>query len=370
MPEQRYRQAFSWEPHGQFQLAFANGAAVLCGGIEDPGSWEGPNVNWVWIDEARNIPTPDAFKVLNGRIRIAGPMGTPPQMWMTTTTKMNWLYEYFGPLSVNALGEVDDPFADLKMNCKDVTLMTADNMDNLEDGYANNRSLGLSDAERQVLLEGAWVNIGDERRFLDSMLWWDACQEVLPMLDPREPMVVALDAGVSHDTFGMVAVTRHPHPNRRRTDVAVRFAQAWTPPPGGKLDFGSPDGPEQTLRELCKRYNVIRVRYDPYQLHDMATRLSREKVAVAVEFAQGSERLEADTALRDIILRRGIAHDGNRELYHHLDNADAQLDGSGRKMRIVKRASALKVDLAVALSMAVYDILSSPLSASWGAIIA
>lgn len=369
VPNQRYRQSFSWEPRSQFQLAFQNGATVLCGGIEDPGSWEGPNVNWVWIDEARNIPQPDAFKVLNGRARIMGPQGIPPQLWLTTTTAMHWLFDYFGPVQVDDNGEVIDPYADLKDSRIDVVLRTADNVENLSPDYVAERSMGLSEVEQQVLLEGAWAAIDSPDRFIESILWWDACQEQLPPLG-REPMVLALDAGIAHDSFGIVGVTRHYNPTRRKTDLAVRYARAWVPPIGGKLDFGMDDGPEQAIRALCRTFNVIRVRYDPYQLHDLTTRLTKERVAVFVEFNQGADRMEADTALRDLILRRGIAHDGNADLRRHLDNADRKLDTQARKMRLVKRTAALKIDLAVALSMAAHDALTMPLPPGWGAIVA
>ncbi len=40
-----------------------------------------------------------------------------------------------------------------------------------------------------------------------------------------------------------------------------------------------------------------------------------------------------------------------------MDNADKKLSDDGRRMRIVKREEALKVDLAVCLSMASYECL-------------
>ena len=64
----------------------------------------------------------------------------------------------------------------------------------------------------------------------------------------------------------------------------------------------------------------------------------------------------ADKQLLDLITARKALHDGNKELRAHIDNADRKSDGTG-KLRIVKRSETQKVDLAVALSMAVAECL-------------
>jgi hypothetical protein len=204
--------------------------------------------------------------------------------------------------------------------------------------------------------EEAFQATGNER-FLPSMLLWDACREDLPQLGVKEPMVVAMDAATSGDSFAVTGVTRHPAP-ARHMDIAVRGVRAWVPPKGGQIDFqGTPDnpGPELFVRGLAKQFNIVQICYDPYQLHDMATRMRKDGVAWLKEFSQAGARLEADKALSDLILQRRIAHDGNPTLRAHIDNADRKPDIETRKLRIVKRESSLKVDLAVALSMASYE---------------
>ena len=98
VPEQRYRSKFSWEPRAPFSLAFRNGTTLLCGGIDDPGAWEGPNVSFIHFDEPRRKKTAYALKTLAGRPRIPGPKGEPPQFYLTTTPRKHWLHEYYGPL--------------------------------------------------------------------------------------------------------------------------------------------------------------------------------------------------------------------------------------------------------------------------------
>lgn len=66
---------------------FDTGAKVYYGGIDDPESWEGPNLNWVWFDEAARKRDKRAFDVLLSRVRI----GKNPQLFMTTTPRPHWL---------------------------------------------------------------------------------------------------------------------------------------------------------------------------------------------------------------------------------------------------------------------------------------
>jgi hypothetical protein len=66
---------------------------VYYGGIENEAGWAGPNVNWVWFDEAARKNTRKAFDVLAARIRI----GVQPQLFITTTPRgvNHWLYDLF-----------------------------------------------------------------------------------------------------------------------------------------------------------------------------------------------------------------------------------------------------------------------------------
>lgn len=183
-------------------------------------------------------------------------------------------------------------------------------------------------------------------RFLSDIALWDVCREELPPLDGNTPCVLAMDAGESNDTFATVIVSRHP---ARPNVVAVRYARAYVPVGGQPLDF---DAIEQDIRNLCKEHAVTELTYDPMLLGQMIRRLKEKPVTVYTPFPQGAQRLEADKQLLDAILQRQITHDGNAQLREHLDNADKKVDDEGRRLRIVKREYAKKIDLAVALSMA------------------
>lgn len=190
--------------------------------------------------------------------------------------------------------------------------------------------------------------------------WWDACVEktLKPLMDPQTgvvdqtPIILALDAGVTNDLFGVVAVSRHPE---RHDEVAVRAVRAWHPPKNGQINF---DDVEKWVRLICETHNVVQITYDGYQLVDMVQRMKRDRVAWCKEFAQGDERLEADSDLRQLILRRRVAHSGEPDLRQHVLNAVAAVpDGEDTKLRIKKRMPKSKVDLLVALSMGVHRCL-------------
>lgn len=192
--------------------------------------------------------------------------------------------------------------------------------------------------------------------------WWDACADSgIQPLDPYDEMVIALDAGVSSDCFAMVAVSR----DRRFNDysggddstpdhLVRRYARAWTPPRGGKLKFsGYPESPLAELRRLCAKYNVVQVTYDPWQLEHFASEFRDEWTNDVVPFTQNTERAVADKRLYDMIRTKRFHHAGERdELRTHILNADKDVSGDERRLRIVKRDDTKKIDLAVALSMA------------------
>jgi phage terminase large subunit-like protein len=203
--------------------------------------------------------------------------------------------------------------------------------------YAQEAAI-LLPGEFQRVHRNAWVT--SENVFVPGE-WWDACKGNPPDFASAAPVVVGMDAGVSNDCFALVGVSRVGD------QVYVRFVRIWKPPKGGAIDFAEP---ERALRKLKTQYNVVQVAYDPYQLHDLATRLRRDGVAWFREFSQGQDRLIADKNLYDAIRDRRITHDGNTDLAAHIRNANAKTEGD--KLRIVKRAEHLKVDCAVALSMA------------------
>lgn len=186
--------------------------------------------------------------------------------------------------------------------------------------------------------------------------WWTACEDAeLPPLKKGEPVVLAADAAVTKDSFSLLATSRHP---THSEDTCVRYARRWLPPKGGRINFqGTPEnpGPEMEIERLLNEMNVVQLAYDPTQLEDMMGRLRRKRSVWAKPFDQGVKRLIADEALRDRIMERRIHHSGEPDLQEHIKNADAKVDTTERKIRIVKKEGGGHIDLAVCLSMADFE---------------
>ncbi len=353
----RYREQEGWEPKQAFTLVFYNKeteiySELICGGAKEDkiGTWEGPNVNFVHFDEARGHKTPNALKVFDGRARIPGPSNEPPQIYLTTTPRKHWLFEYFGPITDN------DRFTDFKRDSFVATVLTEENIANLDINFVRQRAQTLTESEKRVLLYAEWEDESDVEKFV-QIIWWDNCQESSQPITRNEPAIIALDAatgsenpGYIADCFAMIMVTRHPH---RKEDVIVRYCGIWEPPQGKLLDFAPI---ELELRRLCREFSIIEVAYDPHQLHDMATRLKNSQIANFQSFSQQSARLQSDKQLQDLIMSRRISHDGNPLLKQHIDNANVKKYGQDG-IRLVKRSASQKIDAAVSLSMAASRIL-------------
>jgi phage terminase large subunit-like protein len=201
----------------------------------------------------------------------------------------------------------------------------------------------LSPIEFSRVHRNQWVT--SENVFV-PIEWWDACRDLdQPKMYKDQPVILAVDAAVSNDSFGIVAVTGR---DDEAGTLDVRFAEAWKPPKHGKIDFTKP---EAALRLLVQEWNVVEICYDEYQLADMANKFTKDMLAHMHPFNQQKPRLIADKQLQDMIRERRVKHNGSLLLRDHIFNANGRTEGED-KLRIVKRSHALKIDLAVCLSMA------------------
>ncbi|MBZ0320268.1 MAG: phage terminase family protein [Anaerolineae bacterium] len=193
-----------------------------------------------------------------------------------------------------------------------------------------------------------WVS--SQNAFVPMELWDGLA------LDPDErqrmatlPVVIGVDAAVSSDSTAAVAVTLYH-------DTVIELeTQIFLPPAEGKMDYALTLKP--ALEAMFRRYGVVCVAYDMHQLHDFMTQLGKVYSGIPLyAFGQGAERLKADTALLYRIHQRRLRHSGDPTLRQHIQNADAKEELGGEAIRIVKRKAGKKIDGAVALSMAAYQI--------------
>lgn len=204
------------------------------------------------------------------------------------------------------------------------------------DDYYADQAAVLSESEFRRIHKNEWVSSED---VFVPYQWWLDCAGTPPPLP--DVVCVGVDAGVVHDTFAVVCVTKQGE------IVYVRECKVWTPPKGGKVDFGDV---ERYLMDLKTRYSVREVAYDPMQMEHMANRLQSKLHMRA--FLQGADRLVADKMLYDAIRDGQLSHVDDPILNAHVANANAKIDGESGKLRIVKRNIDLPIDAAVALSMA------------------
>lgn len=375
IPSQRYRLDISWQPNQPFELVFEDmgwgHATLLCGGFDSPGSWEGPNVNFAHIDEGRHLSSPAMAKVLDGRCRIAGSDGSPPQWWVTTTPrktrlptspedeKYHWLYQMFGPWEDDG----EDPFADFKAAARVTTLRLEDNAPNLAEGFVEERVQSLTAKETRILAHAEWEDEEDTERFLPNMVLWDSLQLPIGTIPPLsgEPLVVALDAATGRktttsDCFGMVAVAPRSYFNLGSKGCVVRYVEKWQAAKGQQIQYSTPmgDGPGDRIRWLIDNHNVTCVTFDPHQLVFVAQALEQEGKVWVEPYNQGTDRLVSDRHLYDQIIQKEATFDpglgGLDDLRAHIDNADRKVDADKHNFRLVQGRG--KIDLAVCLSMA------------------
>ena len=178
--------------------------------------------------------------------------------------------------------------------------------------------------------------------------WWQACASGVPPYEPNDPCIMAVDAAVSGDCFGVLVISGRGN----QQDYDVRYARAWKPPQNHKLEYTGEDSPDSEIRRLCDTMNISEVAFDEFQLHKMMTDYKNEMLAHVYAFPQGKDRLISDKALQDAIRARQVHHSGEPDLKQHIQNADAATEGEKDKLRIVKRSDSGKIDLAVCLSMA------------------
>jgi phage terminase large subunit-like protein len=74
-------------------MVFMNGAKVYCKGLKDADSARGPNINWLWYDEAARDVSGLPWRIALASVRV----GNNPQAWATYTPKgsQHWTTRFF-----------------------------------------------------------------------------------------------------------------------------------------------------------------------------------------------------------------------------------------------------------------------------------
>ena len=108
---------------------------------------------------------------------------------------------------------------------------------------------------------------------------------------------------------------------------------------------------ETEVRELCSRFRVLSVGYDPWQSTQMSQRLRAEGVPM-FEFRATTQNFSPAIIEIDAAMRAGrLRHDGNPVLEWRLGNVVGKADRRGN-LYPTKQRPDQKIDAAVALMMA------------------
>ena len=181
---------------------------------------------------------------------------------------------------------------------------------------------------------------------------FDACVDpdyVPPGADPRRAVVFGLDGAVSQDAMALVGVDGGGD---------LVYARAWYPPAGGTIDHRAV---LIELIELTARFAVHAVAYDPAAIHMLVVEALRmglpmRPVSQAAGRAGGAMARHTTTLIETLHARQ-VRFYPCPELRQHLANARFSTRSGGD--RLVKASHSKKIDLAIALTMAIgvlYDI--------------
>lgn len=212
--------------------------------------------------------------------------------------------------------------------------------------------------QRKTLRPNTFLRLHENRRvsgecaFLPEGVWDDCKADILPLAEhDRRRVVLGVDASTSRDHTAAVGV--HWNSTDKRFDVI--YCKTWKPIKG-VLRLGKPtvdliETVDAEVRRLHKAGQLAAVVCDNYQLHALITGWEKAGVKV-VELAQNAGRVESDQGLYDAVISGQLRHYGDPVLTEHVKNAVAV--ETGRGLRLAKDRTALKIDAAVALSMALW----------------
>jgi PBSX family phage terminase large subunit len=95
--------------HSEMLVTMKGGAEVIFRSADNPDRLRGPNISWLWIDEAALCPA-QTWEIAIGRLREGGKAGPA---WITGTPKgRNWVYNLMPRLTMFRVATADNPYLD------------------------------------------------------------------------------------------------------------------------------------------------------------------------------------------------------------------------------------------------------------------
>ena len=212
---------------------------------------------------------------------------------------------------------------------------------------------------------GIWLESNDTP-WLD-LATWDAGTPGLVDLDERtgETCWLGVDLGRTDDLTAIVAAFRDTDGSfsvyswvfapeetiTGRTDVPyARWVEGkhLASSPGSVTDYAQVEG---AIRDLCQRFDVAEICFDPWSASHMMQRLGEEELPVYAHRQGYQSMSEPMRAFERAVLGRKLRHGGNPLLRWCVGNVIADMDPAGG-IKPNKRKSKDKIDPAVAAVMA------------------
>jgi phage terminase large subunit-like protein len=175
---------------------------------------------------------------------------------------------------------------------------------------------------------------------------WAAVADPRHALHDGAVVVLGLDGSFSQDCTALVGCTVGDAPH-------LFVVGVWeNPRPGDDTFRIDVQEVEHTIRQACRRWNVLEVTADPYRWTRTLQVLADERIPVS-EFPQSPSRMTpATTALYEAVVNVVLTHDGDARLARHVANAVLKADSRGTRLVKEHKDSRRRIDLAVAAVMA------------------
>jgi phage terminase large subunit-like protein len=178
---------------------------------------------------------------------------------------------------------------------------------------------------------------------------WPACQRDYTFAAPPKGIVLGFDGSKNGDSTALVAVTVEPDPK-------IDVIGCWERPTDKEaaLNWRVPvSDVKEAIREACRKWNVREVACDEYIWVNDLEELADEGIPI-VSFPQTAGRMTPATQrFYELVKNQRISHNGDPRLARHLGNAQIRTDNRGSRLQKDSKNSPRKIDLAVALVMAV-----------------
>ena len=176
---------------------------------------------------------------------------------------------------------------------------------------------------------------------------WEACADPSRTIPDGARVVLGFDGSRNHDTTVLVVCTVEEKPH-------VDLVGVWERPPGDR-DWRVPRlDVKETIRQACRRWDVVEIAWDEFLWLDTAEELEDEGISIGI-FGQQIEHMgPATQRMYEAVVSRSMSHSGHPVLAAHVANVVPKTDSRGTRLTKDYRGSPRKIDAAVATAMALH----------------